>query len=886
MACLQFIKMASADSTNNESTSLETQLTTRCCMYKLFDENISEAIQKLDEIKEKGRDALAKKSPVFSLVSNADEELQVEAYNLYNQGLKYVFAVEEEPRFSWGGLLVFCLGLLQIVGGALLTVFTCGTLAQVGNGLIIEGISDCISGVEAMVTGEFSWKSWAIQKAISVGLSIITFGVGKLIAKGFKPCKVLIKSLGKKFKSLTKFFSRQTADGLSVVAKANMKNAVKHVAKKVVEEIITYGLGKAEEEILKQILNKIKSEVQKGITDNVKSNIEKKPLATLVDSIILSHLQDKDQLNDLLSDKSQRSDLLAIFRQLSLTAIQPFHADLNWQNKLNSSLITVIDAAKAGAKAGAKGKVWAILSSIQAIHYMTLAGDAIAAVLTLSSKFFSNLQEELNKFKKEKKISEKVMVNDLSPSDTEMLKAFKQDLAKVTSDLLADALVEVFHQKFSGHIVSRVQSEVNGVVRKHVRSGLKSDRTDEKLRAGQNNRYITNMPVNLNSKVEGDAGKQSRSHAERIKNRETVGTILDVRVLSEATGTKVVILTEDKRGRLNKMQEVNPSTKPASQTVTLIYRPTTSQYPSGHYDVRINNETMIIEGKGNSCLFHALARGMKPKACEEKIALEADHLRSLEADTLLRHPGHWEPFIKRKVWTETLRGGDWYMAEGAAPKLTKKQKEICMKEVGGVGKYKLMQKHQQKRKMGQFINADHQPPVSCIRGAITLNQNSKLATAMLEVATNSSPLNHRLIPGVKKSHGGELPAVFVPADCHHEFPSTKSPAFRKLLTETISKDNVVDSFKLTILGSMPRFQLNSTKGFPDFKKDNRSKFQRDVFENSFQKHSEKMVDNWFKEFRGKDVMTQQDCDTIKTWINNKDYNNQNDPLRNKVADLL
>lgn len=80
--CLQLVKMSSADSANSNPTSLEKQLTTKCKMFSYFDKNIKEAIQKLDEIKEKGRDAMANKSPIFSLVSGADEDLQVEAYNL------------------------------------------------------------------------------------------------------------------------------------------------------------------------------------------------------------------------------------------------------------------------------------------------------------------------------------------------------------------------------------------------------------------------------------------------------------------------------------------------------------------------------------------------------------------------------------------------------------------------------------------------------------------------------------------------------------------------------------------------------------------------------------------------------------------------------------
>ncbi|CAL8238094.1 unnamed protein product, partial [Merluccius merluccius] len=115
--------------------------------------------------------------------------------------------------------------------------------------------------------------------------------------------------------SMPKFISKQAKDGLSVVTKTNMKNAVKHTTKKMAEEIITYGFGKAEKEILTQILNSIKNKVKKGIVDNVNSNMEKEPLATLVDFIILSHLEDKKQLHDLLEDENRKNELLAIFRE-------------------------------------------------------------------------------------------------------------------------------------------------------------------------------------------------------------------------------------------------------------------------------------------------------------------------------------------------------------------------------------------------------------------------------------------------------------------------------------------------------------------------------------------------------------------------------------------
>ncbi|XP_069380456.1 uncharacterized protein [Paralichthys olivaceus] len=878
VVCLQFVEMSYVESENSgQPTSLEKQLTTKCSLFSYFDKNISEAIEKLEEIKDKGRDAATKKLPMFSLVPSTDDDLQMEAYNLYNKGLEYVFSVEEQPRFPWEALLVFCLGILQIVAGALLTAFTFGTLAQVGIGLIVEGISDCITGIESMITGEFSWKSWAIGKAISIGISLIGFGVGKLIAKGFKASKMLIKGLGKKLKALPKFFSKQAKEGISAVTKTNMKNVVKHTAKKMAEEIISYGFGKAEDALMAEILKGIKNEMKKGIANDVKSNMEKEPLVGLVDSILLSHLDDKQQMSYLLQDKNTKSKLLGIFEQISKTALEPFYADLEWQNKLNSSIAKVINHATSEAK----GKTLAVLKVIQGIHMGSLAADATSTVLSLSSKFFSNLHKELNTFKEKKHLTEKVKGNDLSTSEIKILKDFKQDLVNATSALLADALVEVFHQKFSSHFVSNARGKLNNVIGGYVRTGLKSDRTEDKLRAGQNNRYISHMPGDMNSKRKQDreSGKRSESHAEKIKDSSTAGTILDIRVLSETTGTKVVILTQDSHGKLTKMQELSPSTKSASQTVTLIYTPKSSQHPDGHYDVSINNKTVKVTSKEKSSLFHALAQGMKPKATKEEIALEAGRLRSLEATTLVKHSDRWEPFIKYKEKTDGLRGGDWYMAKEAGLKNTVKENKKVIKDEK-VKKYNDWVKHENsKPSTGQFIRAAHQPPSSSISQAGKLNPNSKLAKAMLEVATKSTTAAE-----IHKGLG--LPTVYVPTEIQREFPSTTTKQFRKLLAHTISQDDAVSSLKLTILGAIPRFKFNSTKNFRDFQNNRVSKTRLAIFEKNFEQHSKDLVNKWFNHLQANGVMTKADLNTLTAWIDNKGYENQNDPHSKQVSKLL
>lgn len=877
VTCLQLAKMSSANSANTDLTSLEKQLTNKCTILNYYDKNICEAIERLNDISERGREAVAKRSSIFSLVASADDDLQMEAFNLYCQGLKYIFSVEEEPRFCWEGLAVFMFGVLQIVGGALLITFTYGTFAHIGMELISEGISDCITGIEAMVRGEFSWKSWAIQKAVSIAVSIVAFGVGKLVAKGYKGCKMSIQGVGKELKAMPAFLSKQAKEGLSVVAKTNMKNALKVTGKKLIEEVASYGLRQAEEKMLEEILDKIKTKVKTEITSSVKSSLHKKSMATLVENIILSHVEDQKQLQDLLVDKASRSQLLDLFTRVGNVAMQPFYSNLGWQNRFSSSLLTVLRKATAEAK----GTAATILKAIQVGHVSVLATDATVSALKLSGEFMTNFEEEMSKLKKR---SDKA--KELTPSDTEMLNGFRMELGDNISAILADALVQVFHQKFSSHVVSHVQGKINGFINGYVRAGLKSDRTEEKLRAGQNNRYISHMQSKGRTSVNNpsrNSGVLSLLHAERIEDPSVPGTIFEARVLSEMGGFHMVIMTEDSNGKLIKMQELNPEKKSATKTVTLVYRPKSAQYPDGHYDVQIDNRTVTVVSEEKSCMFHAIAQGLHPRASEDHVIREARNLRVLVAEGLIAHANKWESFAKRKIQTEAIRGGDRFMLEAGAGKKMRESRKVLKEEVGKIKVYKQHKKDLKKNSgLGQFIQGDHQPALSSILEVSP--HESTLAQAMLEVATNSSPLNNNQINNVKKSHGPNLPVVCVPKEVHYEFLSTKSKGYRDLVAASIRNGDVESTLKYMVLGGMPRCMLKpDDNNVKDFQNSNKSKARLKTFRESFPEHSQKMVETWYYHLQSRDAMTKENLANVTSWLNSESYNNQNDPYWKEVS---
>lgn len=56
----------------------------------------------------------------------------------WEMGLTELILLKERKPFCWKGMLVMALGVLQIVGGAVVIASTTGLLLQLGWGLIAE----------------------------------------------------------------------------------------------------------------------------------------------------------------------------------------------------------------------------------------------------------------------------------------------------------------------------------------------------------------------------------------------------------------------------------------------------------------------------------------------------------------------------------------------------------------------------------------------------------------------------------------------------------------------------------------------------------------------------------------------------------------------------
>ncbi|XP_063049275.1 uncharacterized protein LOC134443419 [Engraulis encrasicolus] len=650
LVCLQFIRMAAVTSSSSCS-DLEKQLMNRCGVFSCFEKNITDAMAKIKEIKDAGREAEANETPMLSLVNSTNEDKKEEAWSLYSRGLKYVFSVEEKSTSFWEALGVFVLGLAQVLIGVGLCFIG---WKKVGGFLIDSGLSDMYSGVKGMVTGEFSWKDWAIDKVFGIGMSFTSFLIGKLIDRrnrvanreqhsvdqgeptviGVQAFKEPVNRRKKIPKALSTTMKKELSDEL----KNNLKNDMKQALEKVLKDV---AIGQGEQEAINKIVEEIRKEVKQAVINGVKSRLAGDPLSSLVDDVILSHLVDKSDLSQLLQDGKRKGKMVDICMSFGKSALQPFSKDLSWKNKLNSSITAVLEDEQ-GNSSG--------LKKIQAAHMSILCKEAITTAEGLSEKFFANFTKELDEFKREK--SQGVKRGDLSSDQAAQLSQMKAVVADAMSELLADALVDVFHQKFSSHMVKYAQDEVHSHVMKAAEAGLKSERTQKALTTGQ---------MKCTQVLQKAVGKLSHSHADKVLDSNSEGTLMDIRVLAEATSTRVVVLTEGEGGRLSRLGSMSPSSGAPNQTLTLIHRP-----DSGRYDVRINQNAVRVHGDcdGEATLHLAFARGLKPSAGPDEVRVtgcwqvrvEAERLRQLEADALRGGANRWEPLLRRQELILATRG--------------------------------------------------------------------------------------------------------------------------------------------------------------------------------------------------------------------------------------
>ncbi|XP_070534409.1 uncharacterized protein [Ptychodera flava] len=850
----------------------QNSIQTRAQILGFYEKKIQETINKLQEIRSKNGDAEVEITGIFSLVPGADKSTEQELYELWQIGLLNIFSVKEKPRFCWEGLVVFFLGVAQAAAGILITAFSAGALTNFGLGLIAEGVSDMIDGIEGMVTGEFSWESWAISKGVGIAISIVGGGIAKAVSKGYKASKMGFRAALKEVKQFPKALSKNiTKRGLSQSLKQNLKNAMKKFAKDLAEDsimrFVTQGEDKVIDDYMKYIETHIKSSIQEKMTSAVMSG----RLSDRIDRVMAHYFKG----NNLGSgDDAAIERCSEIFKTIGNSVVDDFTNDPAWTAHVSKFLQGVVDRVKGEIK-GKKGFA-AVLGIVEGIMVASSVADGLGKIGQLVAEFEHRFCSELDKFCKANEIPEK-LDNDLKGID---LKTLKTKIAVSQSEILSEAITYILRQKVTGQVTNRIQKHINKSMRKYIQEDvLNTSRTEEKLRAGAAAHYIAQMSTGDDRK-----GSHRDLYAENVDayiNKhlavDNPGSIQDVRILADVLGIEVKILERGKGGKMKHTTTVGSSKK--GNDVKLVYTRKNEDTPEGHYEVMVNEKIIPVHNQGKSCLYHALARARDPGLPDEDIAKNAVKLRNLEKAELSRNPHKWNESIKRTRWVSGIRKGHGFILVGGQPserwklplRAGKNDHDVIREaSIGSVGTYKDMKYQQSSSEYP--TNLDHQPPLSCICKA------------------KPTPLRNALAGknNVNLENGGQGLLVNKVLECHHFAYLTSRNSFevnniRSHITTAINNNDADAMLRRTFIASSPTFcnmvhGKNTHRGIAANLDDSiRDSRRREAYEGlGYEKVVDTLNSNYFGGTNNAFLNTSKTL-ALHDWIQSGEYKNPNDP---------
>jgi hypothetical protein len=160
-----------------------------------------------------------------------------EVHTFALNGFDHIVSVEEEQytwRMIFSTLAVILIGVAQIALGGFLQFITFGAGTFLAAGLISEGLSDIMYGIQAARSGHFSWKDWADHKWVSMATTTAMMGIGAVIAKGVKFSKFGFKLGGPEWATKSGSALKEAVkDGLKKIN--TFKLVAKSIGKKVVQ---------------------------------------------------------------------------------------------------------------------------------------------------------------------------------------------------------------------------------------------------------------------------------------------------------------------------------------------------------------------------------------------------------------------------------------------------------------------------------------------------------------------------------------------------------------------------------------------------------------------------------------------------------------------------
>ncbi|KAL6491308.1 hypothetical protein MHYP_G00016530 [Metynnis hypsauchen] len=921
---------------NSGSCNFQTQMQARMNIFQSWKRNITKILEVLAP---DDGDVTTVDSALYSLSSCEDFVSSNEFSLFHNYGLAVVFEVKQKPRFSFDALICCFIGVAQVVAGVLICALSAGSLSSFGLGLISEGVSDIISGVMGMINGTFDWASWAISKAISIGISLACGGF-RVIKRAATSVKEAASGILNGTKSLRSVACSAVGSGerLFVSASTSVKSVASSVCKQSFTSMCKSNLFKstfknasmyAVQEIAIQgtntILNKcidvtvqngFKLAFQKSFKDSVYSALKENEAFHKAITVFISSVIPKSALecDDYKIDKNLEKKITDNVNLHMNFTISNLMTHCNEMHRLINTCSQLWDKAAAEFQEHISHKtntcIKTLLKTANTSTYLYKMYSSFPTKNTINSKFVPAFLECMTE-------DASFETYDKDGGDNlEDVKRLADELIDLISEGLSKALVDRFSDSASSICAAKITQTLNSTAREVVGNLFGRHETQSFFDNQQHHHNLKSATEQKDESLSVVEKNEIESYANKITDEQHQATDFELHVLTKSNlleGKGICVTVVDSKGKLLS-EETYPGTDPAAGIMRVVLTKT-PQNPqsergiwekfksrimgemtqqSGHFDiVHPDGSTQAVNSENENCLFHAVIQATT-KAPDHVVKDKAKELRHKVSEEIRSKPGKYVNAVKIQNMFNQTSSCNKFKIEGGFKlgdatkyqvyiKNKKPQQIISEYNLGEAGQYEGLRK--MRKPTPGMVEADHIPPKSVWRDLCELIDNNK-DPSVTSLKRNKEFCEQAM--KMKNDQNGESQICMNTLHYDHKHAlttaySTESKACRDLLTETFKSGKVEEGMKLSFMMAHPevsdniRRELGINRNFKTFESGLTQNKRNQYYKDGYKKVVE--------EYSSKNIIDQNQKTELMGWIEQGRFLSD-ESLKNKMKAVI
>ncbi|XP_060772412.1 uncharacterized protein LOC132883159 isoform X2 [Neoarius graeffei] len=830
------------------SCNFQTQMQARMTIFNSWKRNIRKICELL--VSAKG-DFKTVDLTLYSLLTAEDFVSSSELGLFRNYGLAVLFEVKKKPKFSFDGLICCFLGVVQVVAGVLICTLSAGSMSSFSLGLISEGVSDMIYGIMGAINGTFDWASWAISKAMNIGISLACAGFSVLksslssvknaangILNGTKSLKDIAWSAVQSGRNL---FMSSSTTVKSSASSLWIKNITSDMAKLNLKKASAYAVQELAIQGVNTALN-IDTTVQKTFRQGFQHTFKKSVISALQQNkqfvrLLLSFISSgipKAALNKESGYKISKSlekqiiDHVALNTQLIINGLI---INSNQMQKIIQRLSNVWDKSAEFVAKSFHTCIKKLLTTANMSAKIYEMYSSIPTKRTIDDNFVPAFLKSMNK-------NPLLGTYDNDGRDKlEDVKRLKDELIDLVSDIISQTMVESFSGFATSIFTKTFTQKLNSVSGKVVGNLLGRHETQSFFVCQQYHYDLKSTSECKERPLTEEEMNELKCYANNITDEQKPATALEAHVLTKSNlleGKGICISVVDDQGKLL-TQETYLGTDPAAGTIKLLLTKTPLTSPgnegiltklkrnikaenilqSGRIDIiRSDGSRETVKSSNQNCLFHALIQATTNNP--NSVVLEkAKELRRKVGEEILLNPNKYVDAVKiHNMFNMTNRWNKFTIQTGVREcdleQYTKYTKDKTPKqiideyELGKVGNCKCLL--DTKKPTAGVVEAQHIPPKSTWSSVLHLIQTNPDISSSLDRKNKEA---FYLMMKMKHDPNGKMQLCIntLYSDQRHALSSgnsAESRACRHFLTSTFCSGDTEKALKLSLMMAHPQ----------------------------------------------------------------------------------